>query len=196
MRRIRFFVTPVLALAVGIVAASAASAASSSAGIAKFSVPVSVSVAQGAGGGCPAGICDFGSPSLGVESPALVDDLTITSNDANGFQINGYLTDVTQDVETGGVGCVFVAAHNITPVGLVTMTGAATTGGTGGAGTAAAKQTVTGTAQGVFTTAGVPLATGTMDEQVSLTLLPVAGTPANSANCSYSIDFALVVVAI
>ena len=48
----------------------------------------------------------------------------------------------------------------------------------------------------MFTTAGVPLATGTMDEQVSLTLLPVAGTPANSAGCSYSIDFALVVVAI
>jgi hypothetical protein len=194
MRHIRFLVTPLLALAVGIVAASAASAASSSAGVAKFSVPVSVSLAQGAGGACAGGVCDFGSPSLGVESPALVDDLTITSNDANGFQINGYLTDVTQDVETGT--CTVVPAHNITPVGLVTMTGAATTGGTGGAGTAAAKQTVTGTAQGVFTNAGVPLATGTMDEQVSLTLVPVAGTPANSVGCSYSIDFALVVVAI
>jgi hypothetical protein len=196
MRRIRFFVTPVLALAVGIVAASAASAASSSAGIAKFSVPVSVSVAQGAGGTCPGGTCDFGSPALGVETAPLVDDLTITSNDANGFQINGSLTDVTQDVETGGILCTFVAANNITPVGLVRMIGAATTGGTGGAGTAAAKQTMTGTAQGVFTLAGVPLATGTMDEPVSLTLLPVAGTPANSSNCSYSIDFALVVVAI
>jgi len=194
MRRIRFFVTPVLALAVGIVAASAAAAASSTAGIAKFSVPVSVSVAQGAGGGCPGGTCDFGSPALGLETAPLVDDLTITSNDANGFQINGYLTDVTQDVETGT--CTVVAAHNITPVGLVKMTGAATTGGTGGAGTAAAPQIMTGIAQGVFTTAGVPLATGTMDEQVSLTLLPVAGTPANSVGCSYSIDFALVVVAI
>jgi hypothetical protein len=194
MHRVRFFVTPLLALVVGIVAASAASAASSNASIAKFSVPVSVSIAQGAGGGCPGGICDFGSPALGVETAPLVDDLTITSNDANGFQINAYLTDVTQDVETGT--CTPVAAHNMTPVGLVTMTGAATSGGTGGAGTAAAKQTMTGTAQGVFTTAGVPLATGTMDEPITLTLLPVAGTPANSVGCSYSIDFALVVVAI
>jgi hypothetical protein len=46
------------------------------------------------GGGCSGGVCDFGSPALGVESAALVDDLTITSNDANGFQITGYLTDV------------------------------------------------------------------------------------------------------
>jgi hypothetical protein len=194
MRRIRLFVTPVLALAVGIVAASAASAATSTAGIAKFSVLVSVSVAQGAGGGCPGGTCDFGSPSLGVETAPLVDDLTITSNDTYGFQITGYLTDVTQDVESG-VSCTALPAHNITPVGLVTMTGAATTGGTGGAGTAAAKQTMTGTAQGVFTPAGVPLAIGTMDEQISLTLVPVAGTPANTSGCSYSIDFALVVVA-
>src|ERR1700730_7343433 len=128
MRRIRYFATPVLVLAVGVVAASAASAAGGTTGIAKFSVPVSVSVAQGAGGGWPGGTCDFGSPALGLETAPIVDDLTITSNDANGFQITGYLTDVTQDVETGT--CTVVPAHNITPVGLVKMTGAATTGGT------------------------------------------------------------------
>src|ERR1700674_2097426 len=116
MHRVRLFVTPVLALVVGIVAASAASAASSSAGIAKVSVPVSVSLAQGSGGACAGGPCDFGSPALGVETAPLVDALTITSNDANGFQINGYLTDVTQDVETGS--CTVARALNIKQGGL------------------------------------------------------------------------------
>ena len=193
MRRIRLVLVPVLAIVLCIVAGSAVYAATLVSATAKFSVPVAVSISQGAGGTCPGGACDFGSPALGVNSPGLTEDLAISSNDAVGFSLAINANTGANAVESGA-GCTPNAAHNVA-IGVVQWTSAAITGGTGNGGTPAAGAALSASTAPLFSTN--PTMTGAaMDNLVTLKINAPLSTPANNTSCAYVIAFNLSVVAL
>lgn len=189
MHRIRLALVPVLAVVLAVGAGSAVSAATSASGTAKFSVPVSVSIAQGAGGTCPGGACDFGSPALGVQSSILHEDLSINSNDSTGFSLSILSAQATW-VESG-TGCTPNAAHNV-PAATLQYWGAAVTGGVGTGGAAPGNVNLSATATPIFTTN--PTMTGALDESLGITVTPGASTPANNASCAYVIGYTVSIV--
>jgi hypothetical protein len=188
MHRIRLVLVPVLAVIMAVIAGSAVSAATSTSGTAKFTVPVSVSLAQGAGGTCVAGACDFGSPALGVQSSTLTEQLIISSNDSTGFQLS-IISPQASWVESG-TGCTANAAHNV-PASTLQYSPTIPTGGTGTGGSTTAGS-LSATAQNLFGTA--PTMTGTITEMLILSVTPGAATPANNASCAYVIGYTVSVV--
>lgn len=191
MHRIRLVLIPILAVVMAVVAGSAAYAATSTNGTAKFSVPVSVSIAQGAGGTCPAGACDFGTPALGVPSAGLTEDVSINSNDSVGFSLTG-LSAQASWVESGA-GCTPNAGHAVDS-SAVLQTAAAVTGGTGTGGTPGANIALGTSAQPLFSTN--PTMTGSgMDDLITVKVNVPPTTPANSPSCAYVIGYTISIVA-
>jgi hypothetical protein len=175
-----------------VVAGSAVYAATSASGTAKFSVPVAVTLAQGAGGTCPGGACDFGSPALGVLSAGQTEDLTIGSNDGVGFSLSVQALSGANVVESG-TSCTPNAAHNVA-IGVIQYVPAAATGGTGTGGTPTAGGALAATLAPFFTVN--PTMTGTIDDLLTLKVNAPLSTPANSTNCAYVIGYAVVVTAL
>jgi hypothetical protein len=192
MRSIRIVLIPVLAVVMAVVAGSAVYAATSTSGTAKFSVPVSVSIAQGPGGTCPAGACDFGSPALGIASAGQTEDVSLNSNDSVGFSLTG--SSVQASWVESGAGCTPNAAHNVS-AGVVLQTAAAVTGGTGTGGTPAALISIGTAAQPLYSTN--PTMTGSgMDALITLKINAPPTTPANGASCAYVIGYTISIVAL
>lgn len=188
MHRLRLVIVPVLAVVMAVVAGSAVYAATSTSGTAKFSVPVAVSIAQGAGGTCPAGACDFGSPALGVNSPAQTEDLTIGSNDGVGFSLAILAPTGANVVESGT--CTPNAGHNVA-IGVVQYQAAATTGGTGTGGTPNALAALSASATPMFSVN--PTMQGTSDELLTLKINAPLSTPANTPGCAYVIGYTVTI---
>jgi hypothetical protein len=189
-RRLRLVLIPALAVVMAVVAGSAAYAATSTSGTAKFSVATSVSIAQGGGGTCPGGACDFGQPALSVLSAGQTEDLVINSNDPTGFSLS-ILSAQANWTESGG-GCTPNAGKTVS-AGVVNINPAAVTGGTGSGGTANSQTPLTTTAQPFFSVN--PTMTGAaIDELLTLKLFPAAGTIPNSPSCAYVIGYTVSIV--
>ncbi len=197
-RLARLFVVPV-ALALVVLGGAAVSAATSVNGTAtaKFSVPVSVSISQGSGGTCPGGVCDFGNPALGVKTPALLEDLNLNSNDANGYSLS--ISSPTMVVTESG--CASPNAGNTTSSDIVLWLGQTATGfssGTGGTPLQSAFNSgftrLTTTPTDIYATD--PTAVGTnFDTQIQVQLDIPATAKVNSFGCSYSIPYTVTIAA-
>jgi hypothetical protein len=195
----RVFAVPV-ALALVVLAGAVVSAATSVNGsaTAKFSVPVTVSVSQGAGGTCPGGLCDFGAPALGVVTPALQEDLVLNSNDPNGFSLSISSPSAALITESG---CASPNTANTTSSDIVLYQGQSVTGQSAGTGGLANISNFNGgyyrlstTPTDLFNTD--PTAIGTsMDNLVNIKLDIPATARVNSFGCSYTIPWTITVSA-
>lgn len=198
-RFIRRALVAFVAVAFVVLGGSVVSAATSVNGsaTAKFSVPVSVSISQGSGGTCPGGVCDFGNPALGVKTPALLEDLNLNSNDANGYSLS--ISSPSMTITESG--CASPNPNNTTSSDIVLWLGQTATGfssGTGGQPLVSQFNNgftrLTTTPTDIYTTD--PTAVGTnFDTQIQVQLDVPATAKVNSFGCSYSIPYTVTVAA-
>jgi hypothetical protein len=134
---------------------------------------------------------NLGGITAGVINGGGSDNLTITSNDPAGVQLTVAAPAAT--ITESGISPCVPNAGNTVPASTSQLTGAPTTGGTGGvAGTAAAAITLSTTAQNLFAT--VPTNTGTLSETITTTITPPASTHPNSNGCSYLLTYNYVLI--
>jgi len=196
-RFIRRALVPVVAVAFVVLGGSVVSAATSVNGsaTAKFSVPVTVSIAQGSGGQCVGGVCDFGSPQLGLVTAPLQEDLSLNSNDPNGFSLS---ISSPQSIITES-GCTSPNAANTTTSDVVLWLGQTVTGQSSGSGGQplvsqfnSGYTRLTTTPTSLYVAGGDPTAVGTsMDNLVNIKLDIPATAKVNSFGCSYTIPWTI-----
>lgn len=194
----RLLVLPVVA-AIVVLGGAVVSAGTSINGTAsaRFQVPISVNISQGAGGTCPGGNCDFGSPALGITTSPLQEDVTLASNDPNGFSLS--MSTPTANVTESG--CSSPNPNNHTGSDDVLWLGNAVTlfsAGNGGTPLVSAFNSgytrLSTTPTDVFSTD--PTGTGSaMDDLINIEMAIPAQASVNTPGCAYVIPYIVSVAA-
>lgn len=199
----RLFVLPLVA-AIVVIGGAAVSANTSINGTAsaQFTVPVTVSISQGSGGTCPGGNCNFGNAVLGSTTAPLQEDVTLNSNDSNGFS----LTISTPTATVSESGCSAPNPSKQTGSDDVLWLGQAVTGFSTGNGGTAVQSGFNGgytrlhvTPDNIFSSN--PTATGTsMDDLINIEMAIPATAGVNTfvggQSCSYVIPYTITVAAL
>jgi hypothetical protein len=186
VKRLRLVLVGLSVAALGIFGATAAYASNNATFHTTFSIAVVTSLVNNTAD------VSMGGITAGVLNGGPADNLTINTNDTAGVQLTVAAPAATI-TESGVSPCVPNAAHTV-PASTGQLTGAPTTGGTGGvAGTATATIIMSTTAQNIFAT--LPTNTGALSETTQINVFPPSTTSPNSNGCSYTLTFNYVLIA-
>ena len=130
-------------------------------------------------------------PSSGTPTGTTTGGLTVSSNDASGFQITAK-TNASTVTEAGG--CTPVETAN---VNIMTVSAGTPSGQSGGssAGTAASAFALSTTATNLYSSAPTYVG-GSMSVTTSYTVTPGYGTAANTSGCTYTIPVVMTISAL
>ena len=173
------------AVVFSLIGASAASAATTATQNVTFTVAKAVALTSGGNVTTTPSSID---PSSGTPTGSATGSLTVSSNDASGFQL-ATKTSASTVTESG---CASPTAN--ANVNVMTVATGAASGGTGGAGTAASAVTLSTTNQNLYSS--VPTMIGSsIAVATNYVITPGYATPANSSGCSYVIPVTYTITA-
>lgn len=130
-------------------------------------------------------------PSSGTPTGSASSGLTVSSNDASGFQITAN-TSASSVTEAGCGSPVRTANVNIVSISAATPTGQS---GGSSAGTAASAFALSTTATNLYSTAPTYYG-GSMSVTTNYTVTPGYATPANTSGCSYTVPVVMTISAL